>query len=219
MNNRLVIAVDGPAGAGKSTIAKKIAKILNIEYIDTGAMYRALTLKILKSNIKVNDIKEILKLMESTSISFKENHIYLDEMKVDIEIRKNIINNNVSCIAKIKEVREKMVEMQRRLSESNNVIMDGRDIATVVLPNANYKFFITASVEERARRRYKELLEKDNRDITYEQVLDEIKIRDKIDSTREIAPLKVTADAYVVDTTNMTIDQCVDKIISIIEGR
>ncbi|MBZ2173792.1 (d)CMP kinase [Schnuerera sp. xch1] len=219
MNNRLVIAVDGPAGAGKSTIAKKIAKILNIEYIDTGAMYRALTLKILKSNIKVNDIKEILKLMESTSISFKENHIYLDEMKVDTEIRKNIINNNVSCIAKIKEVREKMVEMQRRLSESNNVIMDGRDIATVVLPNANYKFFITASVEERARRRYKELLEKDNKDITYEQVLDEIKIRDKIDSTREIAPLKVTADAYVVDTTNMTIDQCVDKIISIIEGR
>ncbi|GFN35402.1 (d)CMP kinase [Tepidimicrobium xylanilyticum] len=160
VNKKIIVAVDGPAGAGKSTISKKIAEVLKLEYIDTGAMYRALTLKVINKGINPNDVKSILEIMEDTTIEFINNHVYLDGIKVDEEIRKNIVTNHVSEISKIAEVRKKMVDMQRKLSESNNVIMDGRDIGTVVLPHANYKFFITASVEERARRRYKELLEK-----------------------------------------------------------
>ncbi len=216
-SKRLIIAVDGPAGAGKSTIAKRVAQILNIEYIDTGAMYRALTLKVIKSNIGIDNIEEIIKLMESTTIEFINNHIYLDGKNVDKEIRENIISKNVSYIAKIKEVRLMMIKLQRQIAESTNLIMDGRDIGTIVLPHANYKFFVTASVEERARRRYIELTEEGKENITYEQVLEEIKIRDKIDSTREIAPLKKSPDAYVIDTTNKTIEESVNEIIAIIE--
>ncbi|NLY66951.1 MAG: (d)CMP kinase [Tissierellia bacterium] len=216
-SKRLIIAVDGPAGAGKSTIAKRVAQILNIEYIDTGAMYRALTLKVIRSNIGIDNIEEIIKLMESTTIEFINNHIYLDGKNVDKEIRENIISKNVSYIAKIKEVRLMMIKLQRQIAESTNLIMDGRDIGTIVLPHANYKFFVTASVEERARRRYIELTEEGKENITYEQVLEEIKIRDKIDSTREIAPLKKSPDAYVIDTTNKTIEESVNEIIAIIE--
>jgi cytidylate kinase len=218
-SKRLIIAIDGPAGAGKSTIAKKVADILGIEYIDTGAMYRAFTLKVLKSNIDINNVQQIVNLLDSTRIEFKNRHIYLDGIRVDEDIRDNSISNNVSNIAKIKEVREKMVEIQQELAKSNNVIMDGRDIGTVVLPNANYKFFVTASVEERARRRYKELLLKNADNITYEQILEEIKKRDEIDSNREISPLRKSPDAYVIDTTNKTIDESVQEVISIIEGR
>src|SRR5690554_5231689 len=135
-NKRIVVAVDGPAGAGKSTISKRVAKILNLEYIDTGAMYRALTLKILRKGINPKDVTKIMEVMEETIIFFKNNHIYLDGTKVDEEIRKNIVNKHVSEISKIGKVREKMVDMQRKLSESTNVIMDGRDIGTVVLPHA-----------------------------------------------------------------------------------
>lgn len=216
-NRRLIIAVDGPAGAGKSTIAKRVAKILNIEYIDTGAMYRALTLKVIKSKVDINNIEEILKAMETTTIEFINNHIYLDGIKVDKEIRENVISTNVSYIAKIKEVRSMMIRLQRKIAESTNLIMDGRDIGTVVLPHANYKFFITASVEERARRRYIELTEGGNESITYEQVLEEIKTRDRIDSTREIAPLKKSPDAHLIDTTNKTIEESVKEVIDIIE--
>lgn len=219
VNDRLVIAVDGPAGAGKSTIAKKIAEILQVEYIDTGAMYRALTLKIIKAGVDSKDIKNIIKIINSTSIYFKDNHIFLDGTRVDEEIRKNIINNNVSNVAKIKEVREEMVKVQQKMAKESNIIMDGRDIGTVVLPNANFKFFVTASVEERARRRYKELLERNEKNISYEQTLAEILERDKIDSTRKVAPLKKAADAFEIDTTNKTIEEGVDEIINIIEGR
>lgn len=218
-NRRLVIAIDGPAGAGKSTIAKKIADILGIEYIDTGAMYRAFTLKVLRSNIDINNKDMILSLLESTTIVFKNRHIYLDGTSVDEEIRDNAVSNNVSNVAKIKEVREKLVEMQQQLAKSNNVVMDGRDIGTVVLPDANYKFFVTASVEERAKRRYKELIDNGTNNITYEQILEEIKQRDEIDSNREVSPLRKSPDAHVIDSTNKTIDEVVQEVISIIEGR
>lgn len=217
--DRLVIAVDGPAGAGKSTIAKRVAEILNLDYIDTGAMYRALTLKVINSGIDSNDVENVLKLIQSTSIKFKENIIYLDGTKVDGEIRKNIVNNHVSNIAKIKEVRDQMVIMQQRLAEDSNLIMDGRDIGTVVLPNADYKFFITASVEERARRRYEEIIDKGEEDISYDKVLEEIKRRDTIDSTRDIAPLRKAPDAYEIDTSNKTVEESVREVINIIEGR
>lgn len=219
LKENIAIAIDGPAGAGKSTIAKKIAETLNIEYIDTGAMYRALTLKVLNNNIDPNNIDEIIKIMHSTSIDFQNNHIYLDDVQVDKEIRTNIINNNVSYIAKIKEVRSWLVSIQQDLSKRKSVIMDGRDITTVVLKDAQFKFFVTASVEERATRRYKELKEKGEENISYEQIKAEIENRDMIDSSREVAPLIQVESAIKIDTTNKTIDECVNEIISIVTGR
>ncbi len=212
------IAIDGPAGAGKSTIAKLVSKKLNIEYIDTGAMYRALTLKVLNNNLNPKNPKDVIEILKSTEIDFINNHIYLDGKLVDKEIRENIINKNVSYVAIIKEVREGMVKLQQKMAKTKSVVMDGRDITTVVLPNANFKFFITASVEERGRRRYKELVEKGETAITLEQIINEIEKRDNIDSTREISPLIISDDSFVLDTTNMTIDECVDSIISIVKG-
>lgn len=213
------IAIDGPAGAGKSTIAKKTAQVLDIEYIDTGAMYRALTLKVLRSKIDPLNEMEVITLLSKSDIDFNNNHIYLDGTKVDDEIRENKISKNVSYIAVIKEVREIMVNLQQKLATRKSVIMDGRDITTVVLPNADFKFFVTASVEERSRRRYKELIEKGESDITLEKIMKDISGRDEIDSTREVAPLKKTDDSYLLDTTNKTIDECVDFIVSIVKGR
>lgn len=211
------IAIDGPAGAGKSTVAKKISQILNLEYIDTGAMYRALTLKVLQSHKDPQNPKEVIEILKNTSIDFIDNHIYLDGVMVDDEIRDNSINKNVSYIAVIREVRDEMVRLQQELAKSKSVIMDGRDISTVVLKDADYKFFITASVEERAKRRYKELIEKGQSNITMEQIMEEIKKRDDIDSTREIAPLTIAHDAILVDTDNRTIDEVVNIIVSTIE--
>lgn len=219
MNGSISIAIDGPAGAGKSTIAKIVANRLEIDYIDTGAMYRAFTYKLLCKNIDFNDEKTILKELEDTLIDFRENHIYLDGKIVDKQIRDNIINQNVSYIAKIKEIRDGMVRIQRNIAKDKSIVMDGRDIGTVVLPNADYKFFIVASIEGRAKRRYKDLLEKGETTITLEQVKEELEKRDTIDSTREIAPLIKAENAIEVDTTNQTIEESVDTILKIIEGR
>lgn len=212
------IAIDGPAGAGKSTIAKLVSKKLNIEYIDTGAMYRALTLKVLNNNLNPQNPNDVIKILKNTEIDFINNHIYLDGELVDKEIRENIINKNVSYVAIIKEVREGMVKLQQKMAKTKSVVMDGRDITTVVLPNANFKFFITASVEERGRRRYKELVEKGETAITLEQIINEIEKRDNIDSNREISPLIISDDSIVLDTTNMSIEKCVESIISIVKG-
>lgn len=215
-SNYYSIAIDGPAGAGKSTVAKQVAKILNIEYIDTGAMFRALTLKIIKNNIDPSHIDKVIELARDTDIDFRGNSIYLDGKIVDEEIRHNYVSQNVSYTAKIKEVRNIMLHIQRNMAKTKNVIMDGRDIGTVVLPNAKFKFFITATVEERARRRYKELIEKGEKDISLDDVISDIAKRDYIDSNREIAPLKQSQDAYLLDTTNKTIDEIVKYIVSIV---
>lgn len=212
------IAIDGPAGAGKSTIAKLVSKKLNIEYIDTGAMYRALTLKVLKNNLDPQNPNDVIEVLKNTEIDFINNHIYLDGEQVDKEIRENIINKNVSYVAIIKEVREGMVKLQQKMAKTKSVVMDGRDITTVVLPNANFKFFITASVEERGRRRYMELVEKGETTITLEQIINEIEKRDDIDSNREISPLIISDDSIILDTTNMSIEECVESIISIVKG-
>lgn len=212
----ITIAIDGPAGAGKSTVAKKVANKLSIEYIDTGSMYRALTYKVLKNGLNPKSKEDVISLIENTSIDFKNNHIFLDGINVDKEIRDNIINNNVSYIAIIKEVREAMVKLQQNMAKTKSVIMDGRDIGTVVLPDASYKFFITASVEERANRRFKELKEKGELSITLDQIKKEILERDKIDSTRKISPLIQGKDSIVIDTTYKTIEECVEEIIFII---
>ncbi|WP_130807388.1 (d)CMP kinase [Senegalia massiliensis] len=216
--NNLVIAIDGPSGAGKSTIAKLIAKKLNIVYIDTGAMYRALTYKLLMNKIDFSDLSKIKKVLRQTHIDFKNNHIYLDETIVDDEIRTNIINKNVSNVAKIKDVRLKLVEIQREIAKNKSVIMDGRDIASHVLPNADFKFYLSATPEERGKRRYKELT-KNNNNISLEDVIKDMKERDKIDSTREISPLIKTEDAVEIDTTNKSIDEVVDFIISYVKRR
>lgn len=217
LTKNITIAIDGPAGAGKSTIAKKIAGILSFEYIDTGSMYRALTLKVLRLKIDPESEKDIIAILKDTNIDFKNNHIYLDGEQVDNQIRENIINNYVSYIARIKEIREEMVKIQQQLALTKSVIMDGRDIGTIVLPNADHKIFVTASVDERSNRRYKELLEKGEIDISLEQIKNEIINRDRIDSTRDVSPLIQSEDAHLIDTTNMTIDECVNEIISIIK--
>lgn len=219
MNNNISIAIDGPAGAGKSTVAKIIAERLRFEYIDTGAMYRAFTFKVLERGISVNDIGSIIQELDNTTIDFTNNHIYLDGEIVDKQIRENRISNNVSDIAKIKEVRAGMVKIQQKIAKNKSIVMDGRDIGTVVLPNAEYKFFLSASLKERARRRYKELIEKGEKNLTLDEIEKEIERRDIIDSTREISPLVKSKDAYEIDTTNKTIDKCVEEIINIIEGR
>ena len=218
MKKTFSIAVDGPAGAGKSTIAKMVSQVLRIEYIDTGAMYRALTLKALRSGIDPGNTNEVINLLDKTVIDFIDNHIYLDGAMVDKEIRENIINKYVSPIAVIKEVREGMVLIQQKMAKTKSVIMDGRDITTVVLPNADFKFFITASVEERSRRRYKELSEKGETEITLELIQADIQRRDEIDSNREYAPLTLTDDSFLIDTTNKTIEECVSIIVSLVEG-
>lgn len=213
------IAIDGPAGAGKSTVAKIVAEKLGFQYIDTGAMYRAYTLKILDNGIDPTDEGRVLTLLESTNIDFRDNRIFLDEAPVDEEIREGRITRNVSYIASYKAVREKMVRLQQDMSTRKSVVMDGRDITTVVLPNADFKFFVTASAEERGRRRYLELLGKGVKGITLEDTIEDIKRRDTFDSTREESPLTKTEDSYLVDTTHMTIDEAVDHIISIVSSK
>lgn len=217
-NDNYSIAIDGPSASGKSTIAKEVAKKLNIEYIDTGAMYRALTYKVLKNKIDVKDTQGVIEILKNTNIDFINNSIYLDGVIVDKEIRQNIVSKNVSYIARIKEVREILVHLQQSMAKTKNVIMDGRDIGTVVLPDANYKFYVTASVDERARRRYKELLDRREKNISLEDIVADIVKRDEIDSNREIGPLIQAEDAHVLDTTNRTIDESVDFIISIVTG-
>ncbi|MBU5300746.1 (d)CMP kinase [Clostridium sporogenes] len=210
------IAIDGPAGAGKSTIAKIIGKKLNIMYINTGSMYRAVTLMALENNIEPSDIESLKTLINSMDISFNGNNIIVNGKDLEEAIRMPIINNNVSKYAAVEEVRELLVSMQQNISKKYNVIMDGRDIGTVVLKDAPYKFFITASAEVRAERRLKELKEK-HINIDFEDVLKEIKERDYIDSNRKINPLKQSEDAILIDTSNFTIEEVVDKICTIIK--
>ena len=160
MNGYKVIAIDGPAGAGKSTIAKRLADIIGYTYIDSGAMYRAITLKALKGNIPLKKTDMLISMAEETDIDFRENSIYLDGRAVNAEIREEAVNRNVSYIAAIPEIRKLLVDVQRKISMNKNVVMDGRDVGTVIFPEADVKFYITASVEERAERRYKELKQK-----------------------------------------------------------
>lgn len=211
------IAIDGPAGAGKSTIAKLIASKLNIEYIDTGAMYRAVTLKALRLGINLEDETQY-GFLESTVLDICNGRYLLDGEDVSEAIRSVEITENVSTPSKIGCVREFLVNYQRKISESKSVVMDGRDIGTVVLPNAELKVFLTASVECRARRR---MLEREASGISksLKETMEEIIIRDNKDSTRKISPLKCAEDAVTIDTSNMTIDEVVNSIIYFVYER
>ena len=209
----IAIALDGPAGAGKSTIAKEIAKSKKLVYIDTGAMYRAVTLRILNLSISLEDTNAIKDILCDIKIDLDENDIYLDKKCVTNEIRTPEINSAVSQVAKIAQVREKMVQLQREIADNKSVIMDGRDIGTFVLLNANYKFYLTASIEERAQRRFLELSKK-GFDMTLDQVKKDIETRDKTDSEREISPLRKAEDAIEVDSTNKSIEEVIKEILS-----
>ncbi|RHQ97963.1 (d)CMP kinase [Peptoclostridium sp. AF21-18] len=209
----MIIAVDGPAGAGKSTISKLIAKKLNINYIDTGAMYRAVTYKCLSEGVDVKNEAAVMEVAKRTDIDFRDNNIYLDSKVVNEEIRTREVSANVSDVAKIKEVRYLMVDVQREIGTRNDVILDGRDIGSYVFPNADYKFFLVATPEERGRRRYKELCEK-GFEGTLEEIIKDIEKRDEIDSNREFAPLKKADDAIEIDTTGLGIDEVVEAVVS-----
>jgi len=216
----MIIAIDGPAGAGKSTIARRIAQKLGFLYVDTGAMYRALTLKTLKERIDSKDIPRIIEMVQHTQVGLENNEdgslsVILDGEDVTCQIRQPRITKLVSDIARIKQVRDEMVRVQRRLGRQRDSILDGRDIGTVVFPDANKKFYIDAQFKERVRRRYKELIDL-GQEITQEEVALDLGNRDRIDTTREIAPLRKAEDAFYIDTTEMSIDQTVDKVLSYI---
>ena len=210
------IAVDGPAGSGKSTIAKKIADRLNITYIDTGAMYRALTYKVLINNIGVENEDAVIEVARKSKIEFLKNNIYLDDDIVNEEIRLPEVSKNVSYVAKIPQVRKILVDTQRKLALNQDVVMDGRDIGTYVLKDANFKIFLTATVEERSHRRYLELKNK-GLDVTLDDVKKDIINRDKIDREREFSPLVEADDAIIIDTTDLSIEDVINKITSILE--
>lgn len=205
------VAIDGPSGAGKSTIAKELAVKLGIDYIDTGAMYRAIGYKMLKENIDGTNNAQLSQLLSETEIDFKGGSIYLDGDIIDSYIRTPEISKMASNCSAIGIVREKLVDLQRKMGNSKSVIMDGRDIGTNVFPDADYKFFITASSEERARRRYNEMIEK-GQSVSYDRILEDIKNRDHNDSTRELNPLKKADDAVEIDTTEMSINEVVNYI-------
>lgn len=222
MNKKFVIAIDGPAASGKSTTAKQLARKLKYIYIDTGAMYRASGLCTLLQNVNLNDEAALKKMLDEISIKIEYaeewNRIYLNGEDVTERIREADITKLSSQIAVIRIVREKMVELQRKMGKDGGVIMDGRDIGTVVFPNADFKFFMIADVKTRALRRWKEAKEK-GEDILIEEIEEELIWRDENDSNREISPLKQAEDAIPIDTSGMTIDEQVNMIYFIIRGK
>lgn len=204
----MIIAVDGPSGSGKSSISKEIAKKLNIQYLDTGAMYRLLALYLKENNLEFS--KEVLKDFD---IKQSGETFYLNGVDVSKKIRTNDISKKASDISKIKEVREYMVDLQRKISKSHSVILDGRDISTVVFPNADFKIFLTASVEVRAKRRFLQ-----DRTLSYDKILEDIQKRDYQDMNRKNSPLRIARGATVIDTSQMTKEQVIQKIISLVKG-
>lgn len=218
---KIVVAIDGPAGAGKSTIAKLAAEKLGYAYIDTGAMYRSVAWKFLQTG-NAFDEALISQLAQTMIIEFKPeanvNRVFVDGFEVTEAIRSSEVTANVSRVAAIGAVREAMVAQQRRMGESGGVLMDGRDIGTVVFPNAQLKIFLTASVEERALRRYKELVAK-GQEVDLAQLKEDIASRDKQDSERAISPLRQAEDALLLDTSDMNIEQVTTKILELVEER
>ena len=210
------VAIDGPAGAGKSTISKKAALELGYVYIDTGAMYRTVGLKAVRLGIDTKDIEGVSSILPTLDIDIRhegvEQHIYLDGENVSDKIRTPEISMAASNVSAIPAVREAMVELQRNLAANHNVVMDGRDIATFVLPDAEVKIFLTASVEARAKRRYQELIGK-GENVSFEDVKNEMIQRDKNDSTRAVSPLKIAEGATVIDTSNLTLEESIKKVV------
>ena len=214
---RISVAIDGPAGAGKSTIAKLVGKKFDLMYINTGAMYRAVALMAERNDVKPEEVEKLVKLVDTMEMHFENDDLILNGVNVQEEITMPEISAIVSNYATIPEVRAKLVELQRKMSEKYNVIMDGRDIGTVVLKDSKFKFFLTASAEERANRRYKELTER-GLEVNYDEILSEIIRRDTIDSTREVDPLRKADDAIEIDSSNYNINEVTEIICNYIEN-
>lgn len=219
---RITIAIDGYSACGKSTTAKRVAAILGYHYIDSGAMYRAVTLYFLENHVSITNPKEVAKALESIRITFQVNargtsDTYLNGLNVEDAIREMRISESVSPVSTIKEVRVAMVDQQRRLGKHKGVVMDGRDIGTVVFPDAELKLFLTADIYVRAHRRQQELLQKGEM-IGLESIVDNLRKRDQIDSTRAESPLTKAAEAIEIDTTHVTIDEQVDEVIHLAIG-
>ncbi len=213
-----IVTVDGPAGSGKSTIAKIIAKKYGFTYLDTGAMYRMIALYALENNVDLEDSKAIENMLENTKLDIVGNKFFLNGKDVSEEIRTPRVSAVVSPVAAIKEVRVKLVDLQREISKGKSVILDGRDIGTVVFPNGDVKIYLVASPEERAKRRLKEYEEK-GVEADYESVLASIKERDYIDSTRKESPLKKAEDAHEIDSSVMSIEEVVEAISKYIDEK
>ena len=214
---RISVAIDGPAGAGKSTIAKLVGKKFDLMYINTGAMYRAVALMAERNDVKPEEVEKLVKLVDTMEMHFENDDLILNGVNVQEEITMPEISAIVSNYASIPEVRAKLVELQRNMSEKYDVIMDGRDIGTVVLKDSKFKFFLTASAEERANRRYKELTER-GLEVNYDEILSEIIRRDTIDSTREVDPLRKADDAIEIDSSNYNINEVTEIMCNYIEN-
>lgn len=215
------MAIDGPASSGKSTVAKIIAKRFGYVYCDTGAMYRSVTWAALENGIDVSDTKQVIDLARRIKITFEpgqpDQRVFVDGHEVTKDIRTEKIAANVSAVAAIPEVRTQMVEQQRQIAQAGGIVMDGRDIGTTVLPDAQVKIFLVASAHERARRRYEENLQKGLATQSLDELEAAIKLRDQKDSTRKVSPLTQAKDAILIDTTSLTIDQVVDEISALIK--
>lgn len=221
MEKGLQVAIDGPASSGKSTVAKIIAKRFGYVYCDTGAMYRSVTWAALENGIDVSDTKQVIDLARRIKITFEpgqpDQRVFVDGHEVTKDIRTEKIAANVSAVAAIPEVRAQMVEQQRQIAQAGGIVMDGRDIGTTVLPDAQVKVFLVASAHERARRRYEENLQKGLATQSLDELETAIKLRDQKDSTRKVSPLTQAKDAILIDTTSLTIDQVVDEISALIK--
>lgn len=212
MNKGLVIAIDGPSGSGKSTIARLVAQKLNYIYIDTGAIYRAITYKAMRDKVNLEDEEALVELANKTKIYFKYPRVYLDGEDVSERIRAPEVTRNVSHLANLPGVREPMTNLQREMGKDGGVV-EGRDIGTVVFPDADYKFYLDASLEERARRRYRELIGKGHR-VTLSEITEEIHTRDNLDKGREAAPLRIAQGAIIIDSTRMSVEEVVNTVLS-----
>lgn len=216
------VAIDGPAGAGKSSIAKLVSKELGYIYVDTGALYRAVGVYCLRKGVETTDVQNVGTILSEITVELKfidgVQHVFLNGDDVSTEIRLPEASMAASNVSAIPSVRAFLFDLQRDIAAKNNCIMDGRDIGTVVLPNAQVKIFLTADDTERAMRRYKELQEKGSA-VTYQEVLDDLRVRDYNDSHREIAPLKPAEDSVIVNTTNYTLEESINKIVEIVEEK
>ncbi|MCI8999592.1 MAG: (d)CMP kinase [Clostridia bacterium] len=217
-----IVAIDGPAGTGKGTIAKLVSEKFGLLNVDTGAMFRCVTLAMLQQNIALEEEEKIQALLSDIQIELKEENgeleVFLNGEDVTSKIRTPEVNAFISGVSSLKIVRSKLLELQRNLAKGQNVVMEGRDIGTTVFPNANVKIYLDASSEERARRRVRQNEEKGIH-MSYEEVLESVKKRDKLDSTRELAPLKKAEDAIYIDGTNMSVEECANVVYKIIEEK
>lgn len=220
--NQIAIAIDGPAAAGKSTVAKLLARELHYTYIDTGAMYRALTKKAIDEKVDLEDEQKLTEILTNTSIELiqggKNQLVIVDGVDVSEQIRNPMISNSVSIVAQHEDVRKEMVKRQQMLAEKRGVVMDGRDIGTHVIPDAEVKIFLIASVEERAERRFKEDTQKGYQ-VSLEKIKEEIRERDRFDSQRKVAPLTKAVDAIEVDTTSKSIEEVKNEILGIVKSK